>query len=915
MADTAPPVPDIDGLDLDRVRAAVGSKLFGRDEGPPKLGRYTVKSTLGEGAMGRVYLAEDSTLQRQVAVKVILAEDSKSRGRLQERLAREARRLASVAHPNVAAIYDVGVEGDQVYIAMEYIEGDSLRGWLQSKPSRRAILDAFRGAGRGLAAAHAAGLVHRDFKPENVLVGLRGTKIDRVCVVDFGLATPSLDSTDPGSAGAASVHPLTTAAAGTPAYMSPETLTGARADLRSDQYAYCVSLYEALFGERPFDATSPPKLVAEIEAKEPNFDRDAPAWLIAVLRRGLSRDPAARFESMHAVLNALHPPRRRALFPTALAVVISSGLAAGAVLATGPDTQRCEQTAELLAAVWGKDRRRTIEDAFAGSSFGPDTADRVLPRVDAWSQDWVAERNAACRAMLDAGEVERFDRVNACFGRRLDALDAMLRRWEGGTTSVTLDAAAAVDRLPDVEVCTADGSLEDPAVDELRQRVAAAQAGGTEGDLDGAETELLAIVEEARRLGSPEVALEAQLALGNAQGWQGRIDEAESTLEAAFFEAQRIGSDDLAARLAASMAGMKIGPRADPNGADEWVKHAIAALERTPNPDTRLHVRITKAWIEEKRRNYELALAELDAVLQSGAEGKPRIGALERKGHILWDMERFDESEAMAAAALDACRDTHGEKHPECATLVGGVGRHAMRKGDADATEKAFKAAIALVEDAHGPGQLATAPIIANLGVVALARGQYPEAKQKFTTALELFTKHYGPEHERVGGLLQQLAQVEMVLEELETARGHAERALAIEVQLFGPDRLQSARILETIAHIARKDGRPEDALKSGRESIAVLERLGTPHTLHRARANIDIGIALTQLGRGKEAVATLELARDQLEEGHGGPHSDIEYALEALADAYRIAGRPAAAQKATERAKQMEAARKQAAG
>ena len=233
------------------------------------VGRYIVLDRLGSGGMGVVFSAFDPELDRKVAVKVLNAGDRRKKKAGRVRLLREAQALAKLNHPNTIAVYDVGTLGESVFLAMEFIAGKTLRGWVADKRDRgeldwRAVLDVFMQAGRGLAAAHAAGIVHRDFKPENVMVDLDG----RARVLDFGLARPARDTTssadreDPEhSSGTFEVRLTATGAVmGTPYYMAPEQHRGDAVDERADQFSFCVALWEALFGGRPFRGTSLPDL-------------------------------------------------------------------------------------------------------------------------------------------------------------------------------------------------------------------------------------------------------------------------------------------------------------------------------------------------------------------------------------------------------------------------------------------------------------------------------------------------------------------------------------------------------------------------------------------------------------------------------------------------------------------------------
>ncbi|MBL9103143.1 MAG: serine/threonine protein kinase [Myxococcales bacterium] len=331
---------------------------------PPRIGRYAVLRTIGAGGMGVVYAAFDEELGRRVAIKVLhtsLSEDVEQRARI----LREAQAMAKMSHPNVAAIHEVGAVGRRLFVVMEFVDGPTLGAWLRAERRlERDILEVYMQAGRGLAAAHAAGLVHRDFKPDNALVGSDG----RVRVVDFGLARerppdlsaatsgaskPQAGASGPGRAQAGASdsgltsllpgasdsnllgRPLTRpgALSGTPAYMSPEQAGSASFDERSDQYAFCVALWEALLGERPFAGDTVTALMQSVHSGQfqvPHGDREVAPSVLAALRRGLAADPARRWPAMDALLAALATdpsldpagaPRSRRRFVGALVAV------------------------------------------------------------------------------------------------------------------------------------------------------------------------------------------------------------------------------------------------------------------------------------------------------------------------------------------------------------------------------------------------------------------------------------------------------------------------------------------------------------------------------------------------------------------------------------------------------------------
>ncbi len=300
-----------------------GAEVDGEQLAPGvRVGRYVIQGLIGRGAMGTVYAANDPDLDRKVAVKLLRAAvlSDAARQRTRARLLREAQAMARLSHPEVITVYDVGAFGNELFVAMEYVEGETLRRWRLEQPRTLAeILAVYERAGRGLAAAHEAGLVHRDFKPDNVLVGRDG----RVRVTDFGLAR-SVErhevSPAPPPVGLAASQEiaLTTTLTragtliGTPAYMAPEQLRGGAADARSDVFSFCVAFYEALYAERPFAGSTVPVLQRAIEqgkVRAPPGRTRVPTRIRTVLLRGLHAAPDKRWESVRSLLEALAAAR------------------------------------------------------------------------------------------------------------------------------------------------------------------------------------------------------------------------------------------------------------------------------------------------------------------------------------------------------------------------------------------------------------------------------------------------------------------------------------------------------------------------------------------------------------------------------------------------------------------------------
>ncbi len=404
-----------------------------------RIGRFVVEGRLGVGGMGEVYLAVDEELGRKVAIKWVLPllDDDREGDPPRQRLRREARALAKLSHPNVVQIYELGEHDGRTFLAMEYVDGQTLGQWLTSSPRRwPEVLERFIDAGRGLAAAHAAGVIHRDFKPDNVLIGRDG----RVRVADFGLATA--DPTNHEQV-VTEDHPAdspltsTGAVLGTIRYMPLEQLRGEPVDERSDQFAFCVALFEALWRYPPFEASSALARREALEQGQPFEPHGSvPAYLWRVIRRGLARDPAQRWPDMDSMLDAL---RGRRFSRTLLAV---AALAATAALGSSlwpshsalgpidvPDPVCVPE--DGLVGIWDPSRREALAARFEASAASHATAsrDRVLSNLDDWADGWTEQRRALCAAEREHPNDAVFDDQATCLSigrRRMDGLVQML---------------------------------------------------------------------------------------------------------------------------------------------------------------------------------------------------------------------------------------------------------------------------------------------------------------------------------------------------------------------------------------------------------------------------------------------------------------------------------------------------------
>jgi eukaryotic-like serine/threonine-protein kinase len=407
------------------------------------LGRYRVTGTRGAGGMGVVVAAYDPQLDRQVALKLLRPDATTDDDAARHRLVREAQLMARVRHPNVVTVHDVVVEGERVFIAMALVDGVTVRDWLEQTPRTEAeIVRVFVEAGRGLAAAHRAGVVHRDFKPDNVLVDGTG----QVLVSDFGLAwsralpVPSSPGRVPADLSSSASAPI-----GTPAYMAPEQLAGGAVDAHADQFSFCVALFEALHGRRPFEATTRSELLAVITAgRISEGPRSISRPLADALVRGLSADPSKRFPSMEALLDALVPTTRTSRRWPVVALATALALVAGTGLWLRSARADCDGFELRLRRAFDADCRAALT-----TRLTPERATPLITRIEGLSKGLSAAWAENCSAPTPTQRT-----VLTCLTQRAEQL-ALTTEVLALPTTEARAAQALVTRLDDERACLA----------------------------------------------------------------------------------------------------------------------------------------------------------------------------------------------------------------------------------------------------------------------------------------------------------------------------------------------------------------------------------------------------------------------------------------------------------------------------
>ncbi|MCX4244543.1 serine/threonine-protein kinase [Paraliomyxa miuraensis] len=807
------------GVVMAARKAKLRASLFGEAPAAPRFGRYVILGTLGRGGMGTVLEAFDPTLDRRVALKLLHRDLAKHDT---QRLVREAQALARLSHPNVVQVYEVGELGGQTFVAMELVPGKTLHAWAtrEPRPGWRACVEVYLQAGAGLAAAHAKGLVHRDFKPSNAIIDDEG----HVRVLDFGLARRTDDSE---SGETSTDQPLapertedtaldlritaTGAVLGTPAYMSPEQRRGRRVDARSDQFSFCVALYEAIHGERPHhQAQADDGRRRPLAIDPPPSGGAVPAKLRRALLRGLCSDPSMRWPSMPLLLEELRRqvvPRARARLVVGLALglaLASTAVGLGATYHAMEVGARCAGAADQLAGIWDDARKQALEQAMLGTGvpYAGDAWTRVEARLDAYSAAWEAKHEAVCEATR-VREEQTEDVMSlrmGCLSSRRIALRAVVGVLEAADAGRVGKAMDLVDGLPSLTSCDDVEALEqrradlppprDPrvatAVDEALARLAEADALAQAGDAAGSEAVADAVVTKADALGYGPLRADALRWRGRARKDGGDFVRAEQDLEQAYLLALEHRHDEVALAATTSLIVVVGDEQARFDEGQRWGRVAMA-LSRRPGgaalPESNVLVNLGVILVRhgEPRRALELYERAL-AIKEANHTPRHRDIALllHQIGIVLDDLGRPDEALDHLRRALEIRREALGDEHPEIANSLDTIGVVIATQGHVTEGLQYFRQALATREEALGPDHPDVATSLNNIGVALTDLGRPVEALAAFERALPIERAALGPDHPDVGTLLLSMAELALHEGDHPTARAKAERAVEI---------------------------------------------------------------------------------------------------------------------------------------
>ena len=821
-----------------------------------RIGRFSVLESLGRGGMGTVVAAYDEHLDRKVAIKV-LHENRAGDEDDQQRLWREAQALARFSHPNVVTVHEVGRHRGGVFIAMEFVRGQSLGAWQRTKPGWRAVLDAYVQAGQGLKAAHDVEMVHRDFKPSNVM----RTKDGLVKVLDFGLARHETDASPKERvsevgrrSSISSTLTKSGTVVGTPPYMAPEQHEGEHVDARSDQYGYCVALWEGLTGTRPFFGADFDELLTNKRQGPPRWPTDAPdvpLVVVKALQRGLSPKAEDRWPSMDDLLQVLRwdPSRRRWLWVLGLSVVGLLGLGGTTILAWAKArAERCGGAQAKLEGIWDDSRRAEAETAVLGVDrpYTPDVWSRTEQGLDAYASTWVDMHTEACEATTVRGEQSQqmLDLRMRCLHLASVDLQATVDTLADADPNVVDKAHQLVAELPPVSRCADTGSLEtkiEPPlpheaerVKQARQRLARSRSERAAGRATDALAEIEALTPLLDDVEYGPVQARRALERGRVLDALGEYDAAEVALTKALALASRERLwDELA--LAAEELMVLVGYRQ--RRMDEGIRYwpMVQGLsEKDPERFASAHNSL--GTILKAQGKYEQAEAELRAALASWEKVlEPHDLDVARVrnnlGVVFFSQGKYEQAAVEYRAAFSLREKALGPDHPVVARSRNNLGATYYSQGKHEQAENEYRAALSSWKNALGAGHPDVARGRNNLGAVLQKQGKYEQAEVEYRAALSSWVKTLGEDHPDVARSRNNLGAVLDRQGKYEEAEAQLRAAVTSWEKTPGAEQRDAAAAHKNLGLLFEKQGRYEEAEAEFRTALASWEKsLGADH-------------------------------------------------------------------------------------
>lgn len=781
------------------------------------IGRFVVVGKLGAGATGVVLEAYDPKLERGVAIKVLRAEVAEE-SELQARLEREAKALARLSHPNVVSVFEVGQHEQHAFVVMELLRGPTLREWLgqRTRPWRE-ILDVFLAAGRGLAAAHASDLVHRDFKPENLLLTEDGVPK----VVDFGLVSLQSATTTPSVA----EDRLTEQPVGTRQYMAPEQLHQESVDARADQFSFCVTLHEAL--------------TEHIEGSPP------PRPILTAIERGRSEDASERWPAMSGLLDALRAGARGERRAPWSRWALVAGVTAGAgALAFSTAEERSEDPCgdpSTLRAIWGPAQGDELRER-------PSSA-HTIERLDAYAERWQQTTEQACRTSV-AGEA---DTRLTCLQHRLVTLDTFVR-------SLPESGPLPVVALPPPEGCLEPDDSPEPTA-AVAETLARARGRFVAGDLEGMKHELSAAQDAARASNDKAGESEVLRELGHLAELEGRYEDAVERYEEGFFLAFHASRDDAIVLNATGALRTEAQYRRKFERAELWAEFAHRLVdEDLGRPESRLALLNAVAALHVFRGRLDQAV-ELTTSGLAQAEGLPdddtAIRLYSTRAVAREQKHDFDAATEDLRAALVLAKRTYGETHYATAEIFTNLGSVLRQAGDLDGAAEVLKLALEMYEEHLGPKHADTGLARLNLSAVYYNQGEVERSAALLEGLPALFDEVLGPGHPWTAVALRNICVNGQELDRQRDVIPECRRAVQISTKANGPDHFETAQSIMALATVLHHVGDTDELEEL---ATAALKGYEPDFPLYAADCRLYLAEFFHTMGRDEEALELLDV-------------------------------------------------------
>lgn len=875
-----------------RAKQRLRQHLFGEQQ--PRAGRYRLMRRIGAGGSGEVFEAWDQQLQRRVAIKLLRGAMNGGLDERARRLTREAQALARLAHPNIVTVFDVGrcspkmggLLGDEpegtVFVVMEYVEGLTLGAWLTSASrSWREVVAMFLVAARALAAAHAQGIVHRDFKPSNAVIGSDG----RLRLLDFGLAreidgaAASPEDTGPAPVTVemaevverASSHVLAKVTAsgavmGTPSYMAPEQHRGESADAQTDQYSFCVALWFGLFGEYPFEGDSLGELVVAKEGQPPTPPAKRPRWLVRTLRVGLSPTRSGRHASMDRVCSRLERGlgrRSRAMAMGVVGVITIAGIGAGTQARVIHDREACEGVTDVGGWQARRAHIRSLRARSADLRHQADV-DRVEQGLDAYAERLQREIQASCDDPGAPGATA----WRECLRGREQELEALVTVLAEADAEVLARATELVARLPSVVACSDDGApSRSPGVADPEQTQALLR--GEMLAKVGHHARAREIAQGLLAPGDPGTRARAHMLLGTVNLLEtGRTPpEATEQFHAALLEAERVGDSATAIRALTQLV------------------HVVGAVEGQFRQADR-YAALAQAKLERHEGMVEL-----------------RAGLAFQRGLSRYREYRNDAALEQYGEALQLRLASLGPQHPKTARVRIEIGHVLLRQGKLERARAQHGQALAILERYYGAEHIAVAGALVGLANIDSKQQRLVQALAKFDRVLALNRATRGERHDTVAVALSNRATVLEKLERYEAAFASIDQALQLRLELLGPDNIAVARTRSNRASLLWKLGRHEEAITEYRRAHESFSAALGPQHPTVAVPLVNLGNLLMARGELEAALVPLTEALHIMENGDAVATDGLAKVLGTLGQVHLLAGHHEQARVMLERA------------